>query len=133
MKCWKLMPGYPSQTPSVVYHATGINLMEELTGLFLGDHWHHEKIAVSHIRQVSYEHLRIDGPAISPRGEHVMGSTGPLFHKHLFCGADEVLTSYRPGMIGWVGTFINASDSIQELESKRAVMFQEIRRLQGEE
>lgn len=120
----------PSQTPTVVYHSSGINLVEELRDIFIYNKFKaQDKSMKSH---VSYEHLLIGEGQIRILGEHIMVNAGPLYHKFGFCEAHEVLTNYTPGAKSWKGTFINIADSREDLEEKRNNMFKKIELLQGE-
>lgn len=115
----------PSQTPTVVYHTSGINLVEELAALFCNGDF--IKMPLKERKFVSYEHLLIEQEQISGHGEHILSKAGPLnLHKN-FCGADEVLTDYRPGDRIFLGTFITTAKSPQELEIKRRKMFEALK------
>jgi pyrrolysine biosynthesis protein PylC len=110
----------PSQTPTVVYHTTGINLIEELKELFchgrLGERSSKKK------KFCSYEHLFIKGSRVSEHGEHIMSEGGVLTLRKNFFGADEVISDFVRGGIPWRGTFINRADTEEELNRKRENM-----------
>lgn len=120
----------PSQTPTVVYHSTGMNFVEELKDIFCNGKFN--KVPWKKKKIVSYEHFLIRDSQISVQGEHIMGDAGPLKLIPNFCGADEVLTDYKHGDRTWRGTFINIADSEQQLYEKRENMIKEINLLQGE-
>jgi pyrrolysine biosynthesis protein PylC len=120
----------PSQTPTVVYHSTGINLMEEIRDLFCGGF--NAVNIIENKKAVSYEHLLIGNGKIRAQGEHIMAEASPLSCYTDFCGADEVLTDKKPGDKLWRATFINTADGFIELERKRERMFSEIEAYQGE-
>lgn len=122
---------FPSQTPTVVYHSLGINLVEELGDVFINSSF--KKLELKDKKHVSYEHLLIEDGKIKVLGEHIMANAGPLNHMFNFCGSNEVLTNYEAGTKSWKGTFINIADTKTELEQKRKNMFEEIRLIQGEE
>lgn len=116
---------FPSQTPTVVYHATGINLFRELKRVY-------QKIptATAHEeRFVSLEHLLVDDQTIQVLGEHIMTTGRPLHQHDGFCGADEALTDYETGCKSWRATMILIADSAATLAAKREAMFDEIRAL----
>lgn len=111
----------PSQTPTVVYHATGMNLLEELKDLVCYGSFHtgyQEKV----VRYVSYEHLLIENGNISQHGEHIMSGTGLLTLRSNFFGASEVISDYVDHQTSWRGTFINWADTEEELMGKRKTM-----------
>jgi len=117
----------PSQTPTAVYHATGINLVQELGDLFcLGDFTARQEHSK---RAVSYEHLRIDKGQITRHGEHIIAGAGPLSLIAGFCGADEALTDYNPGADAFLGTFIITAKDFEELEIRRSRLFAELKRI----
>jgi pyrrolysine biosynthesis protein PylC len=85
----------PSQTPSVVYHSTKVNMAELLIGLFL-----HDKLLPTSThsqRAVVYQHVRIRGKELRVQGEHVMAEASRLRVKKGFLGADEAITNLEPG------------------------------------
>ena len=119
----------PSQTPTAVYHGTGINLVEELADLFCEGGLRLRQTQVP--KAVSFEHLLINGDQIRAAGEHIISQAGPLALIRGFCGADEVLTDHQEGAAAWRGTFINHADTQAQLEAKRESMLNNIRTLQG--
>ncbi len=121
----------PSQTPTVVYHCSGINLLEELRDIFC--HGNFRQVATQGKKLVSFEHLLISDGKIKVQGEHIISEAGPLKLIRDFCGAEEALTDYEPGKTSWRGTFINTADTSQHLDAKRDNMIKQIRILQGEE
>lgn len=114
----------PSQTPMVVYHSTGMNLLSELADITLNGNFKPRKDYAVHY--CSIEHLMVDGKGIHSHGEHIMGEAGPLVLRENLFGADEVLSDYQEGADWWRGTFINSSDSLEGLEFKRSVMKQNL-------
>ncbi|MBW2658858.1 MAG: 3-methylornithine--L-lysine ligase PylC [Deltaproteobacteria bacterium] len=113
----------PSQTPIAVYWSTGINMVEQLANLFLG-----EKSLPSLIkpRFVLLEHIQVRGTAIDFLGEHIMAGDGPLALKSDFFGADEALTSYTPGKCCWLATMIFSGTSRHEVSRKRKECYDRI-------
>lgn len=108
----------PSQTPTVVYHSTGINMLELLVDIYLGKT--DKQISLPVIQKaVIFEHVVISPDKISIAGEHVIGSAGPLKYKEDFFGADEALTNYYPGRKYWVATLINKADNLEAVNEKR--------------
>jgi pyrrolysine biosynthesis protein PylC len=62
---------FPSQTPTVIYHSHGINLLEWLIGAFSGK-TPQEKSA--ELQYCTYEHLLVQGQELVPSGEHVISA-----------------------------------------------------------
>lgn len=139
---------FPSQTPIVVYHSTGRNLVEELAAVTCGDSGPEQKTAqadaqarfgvqsrfASQARFASLEHLLIQQDpgsqewTVTEHGEHIMGMGGPLTLRKDFFGSDEVLTDYEESENNqqcsrrWRGTFINWADTQEALDEKRHTM-----------
>ena len=68
----------PSQTPTAVFHSTGVNLLAELVNLFEGE-WRDRRFrayAPAKERFVSFEHHYIADGSLQSPGEHIMGSGG---------------------------------------------------------
>ena len=107
----------PSQTPTVVYHTSGINLVSELMELFCSGELR-PKAQISK-KYCAYEHLLIKDGAVSEHGEHIMSEGGILHLRENFFGADEVICDYVKAGQTWRGTFINWADTQQELDIKR--------------
>lgn len=107
----------PSQTPTVVYHSTGVNLLEELFCLFkFGKLDNHENTARRH---VSYEHILVEDQDLRMLGEHIMGDCRFLNHLYGFYGSDEVLTDYEEDKECWRCTLINVGGNLSEVDQKR--------------
>ncbi|MDD3169227.1 MAG: 3-methylornithine--L-lysine ligase PylC [Eubacteriales bacterium] len=110
----------PSQTPTVVYHATGVNFVEELMELFCFDRM---RVRTNRNNKFcSYEHLLIKDGRFTEHGEHIMSEAGPLTLRKGFFGADEVISDYIKEGQTWRGTFINWADTREELNLKRENM-----------
>lgn len=110
----------PSQTPTVVYHTTGVNFIEELSDLFC--HGKMKSKGTGQKKYCSYEHLFIKDGRITEHGEHIMSEGGPLKLKENFFGADEVITDFVRAGQPWRGTFINWADTEEELSLKQENM-----------
>jgi pyrrolysine biosynthesis protein PylC len=85
----------PSQTPSVVYHSTGTNMVQLLISLFL----EHKPLSLNiHFeRAVVYQHVKILGKNLTVRGEHIMVQAPKLRIMKGLLGADEAITNLEPG------------------------------------
>jgi pyrrolysine biosynthesis protein PylC len=86
----------PSQTPSVVYHSTRINMVELLVKLFLDNRLPTQRIHSR--RAVLYQHVKILGKELRVQGEHVMAEASDLRLKKDFLGADEAITNLAHGI-----------------------------------
>lgn len=110
----------PSQTPTVVYHTTGVNFVEELMELFCNGRLKERLPGKKSF--CSYEHLLIKGDRVTEHGEHIMSECGPLSLRENFFGADEVISDYVREDLPWRGTFINRAETEEELARKRENM-----------
>lgn len=110
----------PSQTPTVVYHTTGVNFVEELMELLCRG----RLTAKETIKKkfCSYEHYYVDNGRITEHGEHIMSEGGLLRLRENFFGADEVISDFVEEGAPWRGTFINRADTAEELALKRENM-----------
>ncbi|WP_188398854.1 3-methylornithine--L-lysine ligase PylC [Sporomusa sp. GT1] len=117
----------PSQTPTAVYHATGINMLEILGKAFVqGTPW--EDFDIKAKRGVIYEHIRVNGDKLEVLGEHILPDAGePLRLCTDFFGADEALTTYSPGKKEWVATLIITGAHMPEAWNKREGIIYKIR------
>ena len=84
----------PSQTPSVVYHSTKINMAELLARLFLEDRLFSGRI--NRQRAVLYQHVKVLGKELRVQGEHIMADASGLRVEKNFLGADEAITNLAP-------------------------------------
>ncbi len=110
----------PSQTPTAVYHATGILMplvyadMEDASPPF-------------RCRQsVLYEHVQVKDGTVWIGGEHLMGGHGPLHRARNFFGADEALTNYFSGCGEWAATLILCGSDEKACRDKHHQVMQSI-------
>lgn len=120
----------PSQTPTAVYHSTGINFISEIASLFSGK-WETQNLCREKYREryTSYEHYYVDNNGIKCLGEHIMSDAGPLKLYTNYLGSDEVITDYRKGDKVFRGTFINSDITPEKLETKRSEMKESLKRV----
>jgi pyrrolysine biosynthesis protein PylC len=85
----------PSQTPTVVYHSTKINMAELLIRLFVEDRL--LPVEIRSQRAVVYQHVQVLGKELRVQGEHVMADASELRLKRDFLGADEAITNLELG------------------------------------
>jgi pyrrolysine biosynthesis protein PylC len=115
----------PSQTPTVVYLSTGINIFEILAKIFCQDS---ELVPpdISSPRGVIYEHIEVSPEKLEVSGEHIMAGAGPLKLLKNFFGADEAITNYRPRMPSWSATLIVVERDRETAWAKRCGVIHEI-------
>jgi len=121
----------PSQTPTVVYLSTGVNMVERLGALF-GQELRHSSSSPSlpacPPRGVVYEHIRVSQGRLEVSGEHIMVGAGPLSICSDFFGADEAISNYKPEKSNWVATLISTGVNKEEAWQKRDHAIDEIKR-----
>ena len=81
----------PSQTPTVVYHSSGVNMVFLLTELFLENELPNIRIQPKHA--VIYQHIKVSDGELRVQGEHVMQEAEGLQIIKDFCGASEAITN----------------------------------------
>lgn len=115
----------PSQTPSAVFHSTGINMVELLFDVFvLGSL--PDSLAFDQEKAVIYEHVRVTPETIAVAGEHVMAGAGPLKIQHGFFGADEAITDFEPGKTSWAATLIFVDNNPRQVRTRREAAIKEL-------
>ena len=117
----------PSQTPTAVYHSTGLNYLVKLRDIFLLKKVPeipeiHDEYAVI------YEHLRVSDGVLDVRGEHIMADAGPLAIIEDFFGADEAVTNYIQDSSQWVATVIIKERKIEDAWNRHRRMIETISR-----
>ncbi len=112
----------PSQTPIVVYHSSGNNLLEMLNPdkniRFTGSQLE---------KGVIFEHIRVTPGSLEICGEHIMAAGGPLHLSEDFFGSDEAITNYNPGADKWSATLIIKGSGLKEARQKRENVINDIR------
>ena len=102
----------PSQTPTAVLHACGVNVVKLLVESVTSGAPPAVGCAV---RQATvYEHVRVAGGTIAVTGEHVIGSARPLTAITGFFGVLEALTDYAEGATEWAATLITRGADVAE-------------------
>lgn len=108
----------PSQTPTVVYQSTGINMLELLRDIFVtGTMPVIPEVKAS--RGVVYEHVRFSPSGLEFLGEHIMGEADSLEVVPDFFGADIALTNFNLPSSPQVATLITAGESRKQAWLKR--------------
>jgi 3-methylornithine--L-lysine ligase len=108
----------PSQTPTAVYHSSGVNLLELLADAFTTGKLP-AQLPVKPEQAAIFEHLVVEPNRLKIAGEHVVTAAGPLQHIPDFFGADEALTNYRPGSKSWMATLIITGADMDEALARR--------------
>lgn len=108
----------PSQTPTAVYHSTGINMLELLADCFLSGR-QFSPVNVEERSSVIFEHIVVSPGRLAVSGEHAVSAAGPLHYCEDFYGADEALTDYRPGSAAWMATLIICAEDQPAVWKKR--------------
>ena len=118
----------PSQTPSVVYHSTKINMAELLVKLFLEDTL--LPVEICSQRAVVYQHVKVLGKELRVQGEHVMADAPDLRLQRDFLGADEAITNLQLGVdaTNRVATLIVQSPDLTSANEKMAKVIESIMR-----
>lgn len=115
----------PSQTPTAVFHSTGVNMLELLVHSFLNGRIP-GGIAVHEKRFAIFEHIVVSLGKLEVCGEHAVSGAGPLCFREGFFGADEALTNYRPDKANWMATLIINGKNRDEAYQKRSTVIQNI-------
>jgi pyrrolysine biosynthesis protein PylC len=115
----------PSQTPTVVYWSTGLNMLEVLAALFL-DGVGKKTSYSAPPKGAVYEHIRVSSNSLEIAGEHIMSGADALCLCHDFFGADEAITNYTPGRAEWVATLIFADATRETALEKRHRMISDL-------
>ena len=142
---------FPSQTPTAVFHSTGINMIELLPSaprrgepiknvpnksvdlkllikqkFFGGDRGAILQKSPPHRLNVIYEHIKVTTNTIEVCGEHIMAEAGPLHLENDFLGADEAITNYVPGRTEWVATLIIKGTDLKDAWQKHDMVISNI-------
>lgn len=118
----------PSQTPAVVFHSTGINILQEMAESFVGGNLHDLK--VPEVQQgVILEHIAVSPGQLVISGEHVISTAGPLYYTDNFFGSDEALTNYQPERENWVATIISKAENYEMVSEKRDAVIASIKKV----
>jgi pyrrolysine biosynthesis protein PylC len=126
----------PSQTPTVVYLSTGINLVKVLGDLY-GGNAHLRSLPRGNAKQelaqdgrargVIYEHIHVSPGRLEVSGEHIMSEAGPLQLLHGFFDADEAISNFEPGRPDWVATLIHVDETREKAWEKRNRVIERIK------
>ena len=115
----------PSQTPTVVYKATGVNMLEVLWSGRAGKN-EDKKIETGKSRGVVYEHIKVAGKRIEVSGEHMMSDAGHLHIYEDFFGAEEAISNFSKDKEEWVATLIITGKDRNDAWSRRGKVINNI-------
>ncbi|MDW5563868.1 MAG: 3-methylornithine--L-lysine ligase PylC [Methanomassiliicoccus sp.] len=114
----------PSQTPTAVFHSHGINMVDMLVKMSLGEAL--EKPSRDGAKAAFYEHISVDDGIMRSCGEGRFAEVSrPRIVPGLF-GSDEMITDYEPGKKSWRATIITSADDARAAREKRAKVIQDI-------
>jgi len=117
----------PSQTPTVVFHSAGINIVEELANMFLENTLSSNKVGVE--KGVVYQHVCIHDHSLKVQGEHILTDAKKLTHELGFFGADEAITNFLSDNNvneKRVATLIVRDTTLEEAQKKMDAVISEI-------
>ncbi len=116
----------PSQTPTVVYHSSGVNIITLLTELFLENKLPHVQIQSKHA--VVYQHVKVFDEELKVRGERVVEEAEGLQIITDFCGADEAITNMTTDTeaVELVATLIVKAKNLDDAKKKMEKVIQRI-------
>ncbi len=113
----------PSQTPIVVYHSIGINMLKILAQCFLEKDLPRSRPHTRDEKGTILEHIAVDQNSLCVTGEGALSQAMDLKLIPVFFGADEALTNYREGRNHWVATLIfNGNDFTHAWSRRNAAM-----------
>lgn len=117
---------FPSQTPIAVYHATGVNMVELLSELFL------EGKVKEPLVKGGYcllEHIRVTGANVEILGEHILGEGKNLLMKTDFYGLKSAVTNFTTSAYNcnnWIATLIHGGNSYDDVDRNRCECMSQI-------
>lgn len=107
----------PSQTPTVVYHSTGVNILQKLFELFREGI--PSKVVINPRNAVIYQHVAIVDKTLHIVGERVLSSATNLELKRKFFGVDEAITNFDSAKNKTiVSTLISCGKNLTEAKEK---------------
>jgi pyrrolysine biosynthesis protein PylC len=115
----------PSQTPTVVFHSTGINMVKMLADLFRKNGMPEVTDGKSE-RPVLLEHVKVNSGQLDFGGEHLMSEAAAVKCLDNFFGADEAVTDFQPGSNNWAATLIIKGTSLDDVWRKRSSVIKNV-------
>lgn len=115
LKVLEIDARFPSQTPTAVYHSTGVNLVEMLMQAFSGEI--RQSDSFPETKYCIYEHLLLENAELKPVGEHVLSQGDEYVSFHTSRGL-EIFESRGENMNS-VFTLISCGTDREEAEKIR--------------
>lgn len=115
----------PSQTSIAVYHASGMNYIQELYDLFCRGGFQHPQENLG--KCAFFTQYFFDRGTCSCQGEHIMTEGGLLDYTPGIAGPARAITDYSPGKPVWRGTFIDWAEDLETLKKRKDRMEQELK------
>ncbi len=135
LKVLEIDARFPSQTPTAVYHSTGVNMIELLPPVARNPFeksphggrgsLDFPKLLVG----VIYEHIKVTSGVLEVCGEHIMAEAGPLHLEPGFFDAHEAITNYVPGRTDWVATLIIKGSNREQAWRNRNRIINDIKKI----
>ncbi len=119
MKVLEIDARLPSQTPSAVYHSSGINMVGLLADFWVNGRLPEEQPPSTKNKAVIYEHLRLKHGALEICGEHIMADAQNLKLYRDWFSADAAISNVKGATDDWVATTIYVEDSETLVWDKR--------------
>jgi len=116
----------PSQTPTVVYHSTHINMLEFLYNIFSKKELD-SGLSIKEDRAVIFEHIKVTPKTLEVSGEHIISEAGPLKLFENFFGADEALTDFDSDKANWVATLIFHGEKLEDVWNRHLKIIEDIK------
>jgi pyrrolysine biosynthesis protein PylC len=114
----------PSQTPTAVYHSSGVNMVSLLMEVFTQGRLAVPSIEPSHT--VIFQHVQIKGNKISVKGEHIIGEAENLRLEKNFFGLDEAITNLSEKSTSGVATLIVKDNCLKKVNERLANAIREM-------
>lgn len=115
----------PSQTPTVVFHSTGINIVQEIVEMFLENRLPSKKVDIE--KGVVFQHVVIRDHSLKVQGEHILKDAKNLTQELNFFGADEAITNFFSNNIkNRIATLIVRENSLEKAKMKMDIVIEEI-------
>ena len=114
----------PSQTSVAVYHATGMNYINELYDLFV--HGDFRSPVTDEGQCAAYYNYLVDDTGASKLGEHIMTEGGLLMYNDDMFEEARVVSDWQPGCNKWRGIFVSWADTAEECRKKEEAIWKHI-------
>jgi 3-methylornithine--L-lysine ligase len=117
----------PSQTPSTVFHSSGLNMID-----LLAHSWCSEKLSLTPEelapkRTVLYEHFQLLNGVLSVIGEHALRDAQGLKLYHDIFGAETLISNFEFIPEAWVATAIFVGESERDVWRSHEKAVEQIR------